>query len=371
MKKILVIGELYSENLGDGIICQIVAKYFNKNYQVELLDLSGREGYIPTNSLFSLTKATINFQKEKIKRILYSFEYKKTGNNLSNIISAFKKSFNMKINKFFPDSIIFAGGQLFNDSFIHQIYYVCNFANKNNIKVIFNEIGSRNILYRDLLYDIFKLDCIKYISTRDNYEYISSFCNKNIVDNYDPAILCNDFFNVNKIESFNLGIGIMFSPRQSPIVQKKFWKEVLKELYSKKIQFKIFTNGSMCDQSFVEQILKELKLNQSSYLMSRPTNPEELILCINSFNAIISMRLHSLIISYSYNIPTLGISWDKKVNEFYKKIKYNNHCLNFKSDIKEILKFALNHDNHYNNNEKKIIRNKIYDNFKEIERIIK
>ena len=31
MKKILILGELFSENLGDGVICEVVKKYFETN----------------------------------------------------------------------------------------------------------------------------------------------------------------------------------------------------------------------------------------------------------------------------------------------------------------------------------------------------
>ena len=40
-KKILIIGEMFSDNLGDGIICEIVQNTLN-DFNTEILDLSGR-----------------------------------------------------------------------------------------------------------------------------------------------------------------------------------------------------------------------------------------------------------------------------------------------------------------------------------------
>ena len=40
MKNVLIIGELYSDNLGDGIICNIVCEILH-DYNIEMLDLSG------------------------------------------------------------------------------------------------------------------------------------------------------------------------------------------------------------------------------------------------------------------------------------------------------------------------------------------
>lgn len=49
MKKVLLVGEIYSENLGDGVLCQcvefLIKKYFNKEVMIDYLDLSGRKSY--------------------------------------------------------------------------------------------------------------------------------------------------------------------------------------------------------------------------------------------------------------------------------------------------------------------------------------
>jgi len=50
--KILLIGEVYSENLGDGIICETVANLIKNAYpncEIIMGDLSGKSGYEQNN----------------------------------------------------------------------------------------------------------------------------------------------------------------------------------------------------------------------------------------------------------------------------------------------------------------------------------
>ena len=72
-------------------------------------------------------------------------------------------------------------------------------------------------------------------------------------------------------------------------------------------------------------------------MQKRPTIPEELIANISEFKSLISFRLHSHIIASACGIPSIAIIWDKKVEEFFKKINLEKRCKTINSSIQDIV----------------------------------
>lgn len=374
MKKyILLVGERYSSNLGDGVICQTVEKILkDKDLEIVNIDISGRTGYQEKENGFNLKQENIIYLKANIKKILSFFGYNKAWKNSLYIYKKFKENFHKVVLNKKIDCVVFAGGQMFIDTFIHQINYICQYCEENNIDVIFNCCGGGKILNEYLLKKTLRYNSIKYISVRDNYEKLSKLCNKKIIDSYDSAILSSNMYKLNKKTEFEYGIGIMFSTLQSPKTQIKFWKKMLKTLVNNNVKFKIFTNGSYKDYSFAKFLLNEINLEEKEYLMERPTEPIELIKSILKFKKILSMRLHSMIIAYSYDIPSISISWDDKVNVFFSKIGLENNCYTLKSNQGEIFKRLINMDCECIDEKiKEKICFKINENFENIKNIIK
>ena len=120
--KILIIGERYSPNLGDHIICESVAyliKKENKELEIDFLDLSGRDGF--ENPEGSIIKARLSSKKKAISSV-----FTKLG--LDSDYFAFRKYheknkayFYQQINGKKYDLAIFAGGQMFLDYFVFPI----------------------------------------------------------------------------------------------------------------------------------------------------------------------------------------------------------------------------------------------------------
>lgn len=329
MKKVLIVGEIYSGNLGDGVICEVVNNFFSKQFETRYFDLSGRDNFIKNNNLvddFYIFNEQKNYLKSKIKKILFKLGYKKNGKNLNEIVKKANDKFDLLVRNYQPDIILFAGGQMFIDSFINQIEYICKYAEKNNIKVIFNACGIGNISSLIRLKLTFENQAVSYISVRDGFKICRSICSKTIVDTYDTAIIANKFYNIISTNRTKLGVGIMLSSLHPVKKQIKFWKNILNDLKGTNIEFKVFTNGSIKDQKFAKYLIKEVGLDSEVYLLEKPCTPNELINTINSFESILSMRLHSLIIAYSLNIPVISISWDEKVDTFFRKINREELC---------------------------------------------
>ena len=375
MKKILIVGELFSENLGDGVICDVVKKYFETDYIVDFLDLSGRKKINYYNNKndysFNIWKEEIKYYKSNIKKMLYKIGIRPKGKNINNIYEQFKCNFDQYIRLNNPDLILFAGGQMFIDTFIMQINYVCEYAKKNNIKIIFNACGVGKLLMDNILENIIKNESVKYISLRDGADNFEKKYKYKPIDTYDTVVIANRFYSCQNNNKYDLGVGIMLSQLQSVKKQKKFWIKMLKKLKENKIEFKVFTNGSYKDQSFAKYVLMHAGYEYKNILLKKPNTPEELIELINSFKSIISMRLHSLIIAYSFNIPTIAISWDKKVEHFFNKIKRQEMCYKiYDNKIYDVKKLISLLNKNYDYNAKKEIQNNIDNNLSKIKDII-
>lgn len=96
---------------------------------------------------------------------------------------------------------------------------------------------------------------------------------------------------------------------------------------------RIFTNGDEEDYKFASQFAKILPTEVA--FERRPTRPIELVSIIASYDAVVSFRLHSLIVAASYNIPTIGFVWDEKVREFFEIINRDEYVFEISNDMDE------------------------------------
>ncbi|MBS2967897.1 polysaccharide pyruvyl transferase family protein [Metabacillus sp. KIGAM252] len=92
-----------------------------------------------------------------------------------------------------------------------------------------------------------------------------------------------------------------------------------------------------------KQIMRKLekKLPKGSYTMlSGNQQPKVLKGILGEFSLMIGMRLHSLILSASQNVPVIGISYDPKVDHFMDSIGRKHHSFRY-SAIKPDNLFAI------------------------------
>lgn len=343
MKKIALVGEWYSNNLGDGLLCQVVEKILSVNYEIIRMDLSLKSNYE------TLKKENFNFNVHTIKKnqikakLIYLGSY--LGINYEKIkYRNYYRSYKKKIISFFYknriDGVVFAGGQIFSDSFIQRIKIILDVASKNDIPIFFNACGYSKKMTkqnRKALVELINNKNVRYISVRDGSAFLSRYSKKAIYSTFDTALCCSKLLKKSKNTKFDLGLGIMYSPYQSLSRQVKFWNNLISNLRIQKINWKIFVNGSSEDYQFATYILKNLQLNVKDYLLERPSTPDELVDTILKFDKIITMRLHSVIVSYSYKIPVEAIIWHSKVCEFFKKINAINMLSEYETPADQII----------------------------------
>ncbi|HFU4116543.1 TPA: polysaccharide pyruvyl transferase family protein [Streptococcus suis] len=326
--KILLIGETYSSNLGDSLICQSV-EWIISNFSdaiIEHMDLSGRVGFLSDQHFDGKNEEIVklNVFKNYVKQCsLVNFVLGKKHSQL--LLKQNKDFYNEKLKKPY-DLVIFAGGQLFLDYFIPSIHYIVNLLDKKQVPIIFNACGVGKLSKRNsikLKESLLKTSVIS-VTSRDDVNYLNNLLNENsyVKSIFDPAIVSSRMYQIVKKPSKFIGLGVMWVEHFSVEQMVNFWQRIICELDSRNIAWKLFTNGGEKDYQLCNILLKKLSLyeKKSDYLLERPTNPKEFVEQVSSFNRIISFRLHSLIASYSLGIPSVAVEWDNKVRQFYDKI---------------------------------------------------
>ena len=318
--KILLIGEKYASNLGDGLIFDTVKRNLIDEYKCSIvdLDISGRIDYP------KITKPSE--KKECIKKYLKKLPFLK---------KLYSKVELKKISIDEIDYAIFSGGQLFGGYFIDIIIFIANYLIKYNIPIIFNSIGLglTNKKQDKKLKKLLNSEYVKSVSIRDNVDFFEKKynCDK-VIHVLDPVIDISNYIKIdNKCEKI-IGLGIMDFPKYNfnniDFTQDEFDNlliHIINVLKENKLSFELFTNGAIDDFNYIKKFCERNNLNIK--ISKRPESPNELVELIGKYDKIISFRLHSHIIATSYLKPTIGFIWDKKIKDFSKIIERTNYFL--------------------------------------------
>lgn len=347
--KLLLIGEKYSENLGDGVIFETVANICKRIYPdciIENLDISGKSAYSA-----SAEKATSNRKKASVVRRVAR---KLFGNPIFNLkrlrkVNACLK--NIELSEI--DYAIFVGGQLFMDYFVLPIFLVVKRLSKHSVPIVFNSCGvgkNNKRLNMFLLRKTINNENVKAISVRDNLDvffekYVKSE-NVKITKVLDPAFEVSKYFTMPDVKRKVVGIGIMsinVINKNGKNLEEAKLIDLLKMVISKIEKFgfewELFTNGATYDYVYASRIAAKLSPDKKR-LSPQPTRPMQLMGIISEYDKIISFRLHSHIIAASLGIASIGFVWDEKCAEF-AKMTQNDYFVELNETILKNTETAL------------------------------
>lgn len=286
-----------------------------------------------------------------IEKTYYMSFFKRVANKLSNKIihkSVFHDNYQKRIltKEYFNrnlkgvDIAVVVGGGVVKYSyqfFWGSLWGLLHAANNIKIPVIFNSVGiegydadNRKCL---ILKKAMHLPSLVYITTRDDITtLIEGYFDGNptipIYNVCDPAVWISEVYNIKKnICSNTIGIGIArekifidnglnFNPNQ--VI--KLYCDIIKTLNSKGCNVQIFTNGHPSDNATALHVYKLLKSEGINVDACIPSGTQQLVKIISNYKAIIATRLHSCIISYSLNIPAIGLVWNDKLKLWGRNI---------------------------------------------------
>lgn len=348
---ILVIGDSSSTNLGDPILTNCT-KYLTdtvcaqKNIpcKTTIFDIVGRKSVshnANTNLSPTPKKASTMLNNKLIVdiKILIKWFLKD------------KKTFTKRLYSAISNNqkwlFVIAGGAFISDSLLYglRLNLISRIAEKENIKIIFNSVGLEKTVFNSLNYPVIrnmlKSKAITYFSTRDCVDMIPKITNRKnfFVQTADSGLFACEAYGIKKNEDNVVGIGVISleayhsvkknEPRAKKVSEEslmQFWHNIINQLEKQNIKWKVFTNGGPKDYLLAQKLMQRYNLPKEN-LLPLPNTPNDLLESISKFKAVIAHRLHSLIISTSFEIPVVPVQWSGKIQNFADLIDMSEYIL--------------------------------------------
>lgn len=210
------------------------------------------------------------------------------------------------------------------------------YADEHSIPVIFNAIGRAGEFDKDdyrcqVLMEAFQRDCVRYVSARDSKDSVQE-CVGNRFDVKllaDAAFCVDEAFGISANSRDNvIGIGLIrgdASLSYSHGFGKDGWIDLFSnialELQRRGYEYEFFTNGAREDYEIGLQVLSKLGVGKE-HLVDRPVEGKKLLNTISSYCALITCRMHSSIAAFALGIPSVILSWNKKVDKYMEIVGY-------------------------------------------------
>ncbi len=256
------------------------------------------------------------------------------------------------------DIIMFPGGGLFGISYLDFTQYleeITSIAEKNNIPVVFSSVGVNNMSYTDTDYDtmkrILQRKNIKYISVRENKDFFKNYVPKSKIKDIDlvcdPGVWTKYVYhlkkdNKKKCVGINVVRGGLFKANDKTWTmddQFKYLNTIKEILDSKKLDYVFYTNGSFLDNHTLGIYKKECNIPDEKVRIVDTT--EDFVNVMSRFDVAFCIRMHSSIVSYALDIPSINIVWNDKLRFFYDNIGYPNRAVELDDVNKELLESKL------------------------------
>ena len=330
MKKIAFLGYHTDTNLGDPLICQTVEYLFKQS-------IPEPTEWVPINirDCFDCERTKRNKRLEWIFVFLRKVSHHIPWNGFYDWrVRLAAKAIENTMGD--VDWGIVAGGGVIHYTFHESWLGVCAFiraCKKKQIPVAMNAVGVEGFDIHNhkcqLLYHYLNEPTVHYISTRDDFDslkqYIAAASPIRIEKTVDPAIFCSSLFNNTKDEqSQTIGIGLIrknilrdYKSCTVPIDLVEYYAQLYQGILEKGFTPSFFTNGNEEDLDIVPDIEKKLG---HSIEVSVPSSLEQLISIITSYKGIITARMHSCIIAYSYRVPAVAFVWNEKIAFWGRRI---------------------------------------------------
>jgi polysaccharide pyruvyl transferase WcaK-like protein len=222
-----------------------------------------------------------------------------------------------------------------------SLLLVSEYAEQHGLEVVYNAIGRAGAFdERDFGSKILKRalqsPAVKYVSARDNLDAVQACAGSahQVKLLADSAFWMKEAYGVNtKVKRKKIGIGLIrgnsltgYGSRFDGKNWVSLFQEIAVELGERGYDYEFFTNGLPGDVKLGRQVLRKLKLDPS-YLVERPVDDALLVETINSYQAMITCRMHSSIAAFTLGVPSVILSWNDKVEKLMEIIGYPERAI--------------------------------------------
>jgi len=351
-KKVLIINEGYSDNLGDQAINNSLSLFFKENnYQVSFMYLSNPE--ITNKPNYKYLEGRNKNKKTHIDKIKTFFLFFRWYFKFKKIIIKNIKAENYDLIVIGGGQLIISSGSYSLSSFSISLFWITYLIKKySNSKIYLVGIGTSkkfNFFEKKLYYLVLKR--VSHIFVRDEFSHknLKNFFNiKSIII---PDIAFYGEWNDKKFKNskiFLLSLAnyneVFLRYNTKKISKKKYYEnfyKIIQEKEKNNMMIKLFytTKSDAIEMIEFKKYLKE-KHNKTIQICKINTM-SDLTNCFSKAHTVYSGRMHALILAYKQNCEVEIQTISQKLlsfNNFIKKTKINstNYKLYFTS-LKKIL----------------------------------
>jgi polysaccharide pyruvyl transferase WcaK-like protein len=362
--KIAILNVKYSPNLGDGIIAECIEDQLARRIDgldIFSLDIGGKDDYGSGGSIFGEKMGLMG----RVRKLPDSFQapIKKYLMPLA-VNAKYGKDWESRVKS--CDALIIGGGHLFMDvdQYFPMRLMTAALRTRKGTPIAVYAVGVSKKMTsagRQMFERIFKhgklIDAsVRDVKSRDNWQ--DHFGKGDVRINPDPGLLCVQTYGVQekplrsegrKAVCFGVSDPASMRPHSDSVEgvvcgDIDFYLDTLK-LITPQYDVSMFTNGE--DDEYLAKISAAIKdLPQSVQdrvkVLPRAVKPIELVRQITSADAMIAHRLHANIISYSYQIPHIGLGWDEKLKSFFSIIERPDFIITSNQDAPSRVSALLN-----------------------------
>ena len=256
------------------------------------------------------------------------------------------------------DLILFSGGAMFgfnNLGSFDAIDAITALADEKGIPVVFSSLGINNMHANEesgaRLNAILTRKCVRAMSVRETADVFTPFaggCDFAIESVCDPAVWAKHVYRkeVQEVKSakkrrivgLNVVRGGLFKANGIKWTlddEAAYFKELVRLFEQKGIEYRFFTNGSVLDNNSMSYIAKQIGV--SDEMLITPDSTREVVRAIAGFDAVLAIRMHSAIISYALDVPSIDLIWNEKIPYFYKNTGYPDRALEMEMCTPEVV----------------------------------
>lgn len=240
------------------------------------------------------------------------------------------------------DLLIFCGGGLIKfhkQNFYLFLDHILEYSDKHHIPVLMNAQGIEGYDENDFRSEILKKainrNCVKYISTRDDYEMLKNCYIENpeidIRRVCDPAFWLKETYGVERYHCDTKCVGInviranIFGEYTQKISKEELgslYYGLIKRLHEDGYRVELFSNGVEEDTEFGKWLLKKYPMLEDAYGVKvvYTLSTKEFVEMLAKYDRFLSVRLHASIVGCMLGIPNVGLVWNRKQLLFGKQI---------------------------------------------------
>lgn len=249
------------------------------------------------------------------------------------------------------DLLIFGGAPLFNyryQAFYRRTIRTVELAQEYGVPTLFSSIGVEPYSDDDprsqKLRRALTLPVVRQITTRDDLESVQRYVAGTQIATglvADPAVFADKVFEslgkspAAKIKDAKPTVGLavtrgrIFADNGIDFAendQREFWLGVIRLLEARGYNYRLFTTGHFTDEIFLDSLVRLHRVPAKNVTFT-VNSPDELIQELRKCDAVVAYRLHASITSFALGIPSVGLSWNFKVPDFYREIGYPERAI--------------------------------------------